>query len=75
MGQDEFNSLANSIQYYLDAILNFLINRATNAHTEFLVPKSKDSEPISGVSQTLLSSCSEWKNCTHEIRMLPRNFF
>ena len=41
MGQDEFNSVANSIQYHLDSILNFFINRSTNAHAESFNAKIK----------------------------------
>jgi len=39
--QDEFNSVANSIQYHLSNILNFFTNRSTNAHAESFNAKIK----------------------------------
>jgi len=37
----EFNTAANSIQYHLDNILNFFINRNTNANAESFNSKIK----------------------------------
>lgn len=38
---EEFNTVANSIQHHLDTILNFFINRSTNAHAESFNAKIK----------------------------------
>ena len=41
MKRDEFNTVANSIQYHLEDILNFFLNRTTNAHAESFNAKIK----------------------------------